>query len=177
MVKPLLKDLFKYIKSDPDPLLIKSCVFHYELEFIHPFSDGNGRMGRLWQTILLMQQYPVFEFLPVETIIKKKQAVYYKVLSQSDKAGNSSRFIEFMLHILDIALEELLTQRPDSLSGSDRIQLFKTIIGNQSFTRKDYLNSFKEITTATASRDLKGAVTNRLLKKTGDKRISSYRFV
>jgi predicted HTH transcriptional regulator len=76
-----------------------------------------------------------------------------------------------------MALEELLTQRPGTLSGSERIQLFKAIIGSQSFTRKDYLNNFKEITTATASRDLKEAVTNRLLKKTGDKRTSSYRFL
>ena len=66
MVRPLLNDLFEYLKSNDDPVLIKSCVFHYELEFIHPFADGNGRMGRLWQTVLLRQYNPVFAFLPVE---------------------------------------------------------------------------------------------------------------
>src|SRR5690606_14445686 len=64
MVKSLMNDLFTYLKKDKDLILIKSCVFHYEFEFIHPFIDGNGRMGRLWQTLLLMQQYPVIEYLP-----------------------------------------------------------------------------------------------------------------
>ncbi len=71
MVKPLLTDLIRYIKHSKDLTLIKSCVFHYEFEFIHPFLDGNGRLGRLWQTVILKEQYPVFEFLPVESIIKK----------------------------------------------------------------------------------------------------------
>ena len=75
MVKGLINDLFKYLKNDKDIALIKSCVFHYKLEFIHPFIDGNGKMGRLWQTLLLMQQYPVFEYLPVELLIKKTKGV------------------------------------------------------------------------------------------------------
>lgn len=108
MVESLLNNLFDYVRKDMDPLLIRSCVFHYELEFIHPFADGNGRMGRLWQTVLLAGQYPVFSYLPVESIIKSKQKEYYKALSQSDKAGNSTLFIEFMLGILDESLQDLL---------------------------------------------------------------------
>jgi Fic family protein len=73
MVYPLLSDLFAYLKNDNDILLIKSCVFHYEFEFIHPFIDGNGRMGRLWQTMILKEYSPVFEFLPIETLVKEKQ--------------------------------------------------------------------------------------------------------
>jgi len=66
----LMKDLFKFLKNSDELTLIKSCVFHYETEFIHPFLDGNGRMGRLWQTLILMSEYPIFEFLPFETLIR-----------------------------------------------------------------------------------------------------------
>ncbi len=176
MVKPLMNTLFDYLKKDTNPLLIKSCVFHYELEFIHPFADGNGRMGRLWQTVLLMQQYPLFEFLPLETIVKKKQSDYYRALSISDKAGHCTSFLEFMLQVIDKALEELLTSQPNSLSGSDRIALFRSQIENRPFTRRDYMRAFKEISSATASRDLKEAVAKQILQRSGDKRTSVYHF-
>jgi Fic family protein len=176
MVKPLINDLFTWLKKDADPMLIKSCVFHYELEFIHPFSDGNGRMGRLWQTVLLMQQYPVFEFLPVEHIIKKQQSQYYKVLGLSDKSGHCSLFVEFMLQVIDKALEDALGYQPPSLSAADRMALFKSQTGARSFTRQDYMRAFKEISPATASRDLKEATDNKILKRSGDKRTTVYRF-
>ncbi len=125
MVKGLMKDLFAYLKKDKDLILIKSCVFHYEFEFIHPFTDGNGRMGRLWQTLILMQQYPVFEYLPVEALIKQKQAEYYHTLSESDNTGNSTPFIEFMLGIILESLQELLQSQNKTLYTEDRIFLFK----------------------------------------------------
>src|SRR5690606_12004833 len=92
----LMNDLFTYLKKSDEIVLIKSCVFHYEMEFIHPFLDGNGRIGRLWQTIILMEQYPVFEFLPFETLISKTQNEYYKALALSDKSGKSTFFIEYI---------------------------------------------------------------------------------
>jgi len=176
-VYPLLKDLFDYLKNDADLLLVKSCVFHYELEFIHPFSDGNGRMGRLWQTMILRNQSPVFEYLPIEMLIKKRQQDYYNVLGRSDNQGNSTGFIEFMLDIIDTALEELLSSQNISITNKDRIGFFKEIIRGDYFTRQDYLRHNKEISSATASRDLKEAVNNGTLKKTGDKRLTKYRFI
>ncbi len=76
----LMKNLFKYIKNKEELSLIKSCVFHYEMEFIHPFLDGNGRIGRLWQTLILKSEYPVFEFIPLETLINKSQKEYYNII-------------------------------------------------------------------------------------------------
>ncbi|WP_201741391.1 Fic family protein [Sinomicrobium soli] len=176
MVKGLMNDLLGYLKTDKELLLIKSCVFHYEFEYIHPFVDGNGRMGRLWQTLILMQQYLVFEFLPVELLIKENQERYYKVLGHSDRIGHSTPFIEFMLHMILKALENLLKAQNRTLTTSDRVDLFKIKAGNKQFSRKDYLNHFKEISQATASRDLKWAVDKKILKKYGDQNQTTYRF-
>ena len=176
MLHPLMNDLFNYLKNDEDILLIKSCVFHYELEFIHPFIDGNGRMGRLWQTLILKDKYSVFEFLPIETIIKEKQEMYYEALQKSDSTGQSTYFIEFMLKIIEISLEDLLKTQNVTLTESDRITDFKSVIKEECFTRKDYLRYFKDISPATASRDLKYAVKNNLIVKTGDKNTTQYRY-
>jgi Fic family protein len=176
IVRSLVKDLFKYLKNDKDLILIKSCVFHYEIEFIHPFMDGNGRIGRLWQTVILKQYSPVFTFLPIESLIKVKQADYYKILGESDNKGDSTGFIEFMLQIINESLEELLSNQMVNLTSLDRINIFKDKIRQLSFTRQDYLRQFKDISTATASRDLKTAVDKGLLTKTGDKRMTQYKF-
>jgi Fic family protein len=170
----LMKDLFEYLKDKSELTLIKSCVFHYEMEFIHPFLDGNGRMGRLWQTLILMQEYPVFEFLPFETLISKNQKEYYKALSESDKEGKSTKFIEYMLKIIDTSLSEILETSTKKLSEKDRMTIFLELNKNE-FTRKDYMNYFKDISSATASRDLKNATENKLLEKIGDKKTTIYR--
>lgn len=170
----LMKDLFEYLNDKSEITLIKSCVFHYEMEFIHPFLDGNGRMGRLWQTLILMQEYSIFEFLPFETLISNNQQAYYKALSQSDKEGKSTKFIEYMLEIINHSLTDLLTSSTKKLTKEDRISLFLETCNNI-FTRKDYLNYFKDISSATASRDLKSAVDNNLIIKNGDKTTTTYR--
>ncbi|HTL81718.1 MAG TPA: Fic family protein, partial [Bacteroidia bacterium] len=173
---PLMKQLFTYLAKDKEQLLIKSCVFHYELEFIHPFTDGNGRMGRLWQTVILKDKYPVFKFLPLESIIKEKQQKYYEALSRSDKAENSTFFVEFMLGIIEEALSSVLHSQNVTLTSSDRLSNAFGIFGKKNFTRKDYLRHFKHISPATASRDLKEGVENKLLEMSGDKRTAVYRF-
>ncbi|MBK6572338.1 MAG: Fic family protein [Saprospiraceae bacterium] len=172
-VKFLMGDLFKYLKDKSELTLIKSCVFHYEMEFIHPFMDGNGRMGRLWQTIILMSEYPLFEFLPFESLISKNQNEYYHALSISDKEGKSTKFIEFMLRILDQSLDELLENGTKKLNETERLEIFLSEC-NQTFRRKDYLKHYPEISTATASRDLKNGVERGLIEKFGDKKTTQY---
>ena len=176
MLKPLMNDLFDYLKNDDDLVLIKSCVFHYEMEFIHPFIDGNGRMGRLWQTLILKDTYPVFEYLPIETLIKERQEQYYESLRISDNTGESTVFIEFMLEIILESLEELLNIQNVNLTNVDRINIFKSIVKIEYFTRKEYLRNFREISTATASRDLKYALENGFIEKFGDKNTTKYRY-
>ena len=169
----LMNDLFDFLKNDDEHILIKSCVFHYEMEFIHPFADGNGRMGRLWQTLILMDKYPVFEYLPFETLIIDYQKEYYKSLSISDKNGNSTIFIEFMLEIIDKSLKQLLEKATGKLTAHQRLDYILALSINE-FIRKDYMNIFKTISSATASRDLKLGVEKEILLKTGDKNKTKY---
>ena len=109
MVPSLMGDLFNWLKKDKDtPLLIKSCIFHYEFVFIHPFGDGNGRTARLWQNVLLMKWNNLFEYIPIESHIYKYQKEYYASIDKSNKAGNSNLFIEFMLQMIDQTIDDVL---------------------------------------------------------------------
>ncbi|MEJ6617112.1 MAG: Fic family protein [Crocinitomicaceae bacterium] len=170
----LMKDLFDYLEDSDEIELIKSCVFHYEMEFIHPFVDGNGRMGRLWQSLILMQSFPVFEFIPFESIISNTQNDYYSALSESDKKGISTPFIEYMLNAIDQSLFDTLNFKSRTMTSEDRITYFSEIT-NDKFTRKDYMFVFKDISSATASRDLKLGVDLGVFEKDGDKKNTIYK--
>lgn len=169
----LMKDLFEYLKDDRELTLIKSCVFHYEMEFIHPFIDGNGRMGRLWQTVILIKDYAIFEYLPFETLISGTQDEYYKSLSMSDKSGKSTPFIEYMLGVIEKSLTQLLHYNNRILKDNDRLEYFLNQ-GFREFTRKDYMNVFKDISSATASRDLKKGMELNLFGSTGQLNKTKY---
>jgi Fic family protein len=173
-VPHLMKDLFAYLNDSEEPALIKSCVFHYELEFIHPFIDGNGRMGRLWQTLILVDSYPIFEYLPFETLVRKTQDAYYSSLALSDKTGKSTPFIEYMLEVIDQSLQDLLAFNGRIMSDTDRLEHFITL-GFSDFSRKDYMNVFKSISSATASRDLKKGLEMQYFESMGSMNKTRYR--
>lgn len=99
-ISGLMADLTQWLTQAKDHPLITSSVFHYEFEFIHPFSDGNGRIGRLWQTLILSQWHPLFLSLPLESVIKDNQYQYYQVLEQADQQADSTPFIQFMLQVI-----------------------------------------------------------------------------
>ena len=104
-----LGQLFDWVKNSNANMLIKSSVFHYEFEFIHPFNDGNGRTGRLWQTALLASWKPIFAWIPIESIIKDNQEEYYNAITLSTSQGKSNIFIEFMLDVINKAIKDIIT--------------------------------------------------------------------
>jgi Fic family protein len=175
-VNSLIENLFTYLEKSDDLEIIKSCVFHYEVEFIHPFIDGNGRMGRLWQTIILMEEYPVFEYIPFETLISDTQKEYYEVLAESDENGESTVFIEYMLKVIENSLDELLEFDNKTMTDVDRLEYFISL-GHDEFSRKDYMKVFKNISTSTASRDLRKGVELNMLKKIGTKNKTTYKII
>lgn len=175
-VEFLMNDLFDFLKNDHHEL-IKGCVFHYEFEFIHPFQDGNGRIGRFWHSLLLYHYHSVFEYIPVESIIKEHQQDYYDVLEICDKAGESTAFIEFSLDMILKALEDFLDVfRPQKATGGNRLEQAKDHFKSSSFSRKEYMTLHKNISTATASRDLKSGIELGLLTMEGERALSRYRF-
>ena len=121
-IPELMADLFEWLKTSDVHPLIKSCVFHYEFEFIHPFQDGNGRIGRLWQTVILKEWKEVFAWIPVETLIKENQKEYYNALGVSDKSANSTKFIEFMLSIILTTINEIIeTERKVTVNVTQKV--------------------------------------------------------
>ena len=110
----LMADLFDWLANTDAHPLIASAAFHYEFEFIHPFGDGNGRIGRLWQTLILSHWQPMLAFLPVETVIKHRQQTYYQLLTESDQKSDCSAFIEFLLQAIEDSLQEAINTQPDT---------------------------------------------------------------
>ena len=120
-VKDLMNDLFTWLENSEDHLLIRSCVFHYEFEFIHPFADGNGRIGRFWQSLILGKLNPLFEHLPVENMVYANQQAYYDAITQSSANGDSQPFIDFMLQEILNALEDHKGQTVDEIGEANSL--------------------------------------------------------
>lgn len=131
-VPHLIKDLFEWLNGTEEHPLIKSCIFHYEFEFIHPFSDGNGRTGRLWQTLILANWRPVFKNLPIENIVYKYRKEYYKAIAISGGEDGCTPFIEFILGVIDetLALES-------STPRSTRDKIIEQLHNNPKITRNE----------------------------------------
>lgn len=118
-VPDLIAELLNWVRTSEIHMLIRSCVFHYELELIHPFADGNGRIGRLWHTLLLSKWNPAFAWLPVESIIHDRQQEYYAAINASNEQGESTLFIEFMLSAIKASLIEAISTR-DEMSDAPK---------------------------------------------------------
>ena len=110
-VPKLMGDLLHWLKTTTEHPLIAGCLFHYEFEFIHPFADGNGRMGRLWQTLILSHWQPWLAFIPVESVVRERQEAYYEALRQSDQQADATRFVVFMLEALRDTLQQLASDQ------------------------------------------------------------------
>ncbi len=142
-VAGLMKDLLAWLKRTDAHPLVASCVFHYELEFIHPFADGNGRMGRLWHSLILSRWNPLFAFLPVETVIRDRQSDYYRVLGTCDKAGNSTAFIEFLLAALLTALLEVSSTDQVSDQLTDQVAALLRVLKDKSLSAVECMTRLK----------------------------------
>jgi Fic family protein len=172
-VSRMMDDLFELLNSKEENILIKSCMAHYTMERIQPFKEASGIMGRLWQTLILFQEYGIFEFLPWEIQVYLTREDYYRTLANSEEAGQPADFIHYMLGVINDSLETVPDTRHRSLSASDRLLFFHEL-GIQSFTRKNYMKVFTNISSATASRDLIKGVDAGLFERKGTKNASLY---
>lgn len=176
-VPALMEDLLGWVGGDDEtPLPIRAAVCHYELEFIHPFEDGNGRTGRLWHSLMLLHHHPLFAQVPVESFIRDRQSDYYAVLGQCDRAGKSTAFVEFALEQTLAALKMVTGLQQGRMSGEDRVKTAYQHFGKAPLSRKDYLALFPGLSPATASRDLQQAVAGKVWEREGDKATARYRF-
>lgn len=178
IVPELMGNLFEWIKKEKElhPLILSSIV-HYEIEFIHPFEDGNGRIGRFWQALILTEYDKFFRYVPIESVIEKNQKRYYEALESSDKAGESTEFIEFALEVIKTSLEDMAKEvKGVTNTSEDRLRKASSHFNNCFFSRKEYMELFKNISSATASRDLKEAFDKEILLKEGEKNQTKYKF-
>lgn len=150
-VPKTVKNLFTWLAQTKLHPLVASSIFHFEFEFIHPFSDGNGRCGRLWQTLLLSRWRPIFAWLPVESSIQKQQSQYYKALAASDKNASSETFVEFMLGAIKDSLS-LFVQSPLQSSSNEMLNKALDFFANNSFATIAFLAAYLGISQRSAER-------------------------
>lgn len=177
LIKDEMDALFTYLNKHNDHLLIKSCLFHLQLLKISPYEKANIRLALFWQKLILKAFAPVFDFITFETQIYEKQREYRKLVNTAIETKDPVPFILFLFNLLDMSLEEYLRKQKTTLNNDDRMSIFIDAFDGDSFTRQDYLRRFKNISSVTASRDLRTAVESNLLIKIGDKRLSKYKLV
>ncbi len=179
-VPSLMEELVQWTESSPFPLLIKSCVFHYEFEVIHPFADGNGRMGRLWHTLLLSKWNSLFAWLPIESIIHDHQPEYYAAINQSNAQGEGTVFIEFMLGVIKEALQEAISEQPaekPTMQSKEELRWEKIadFLHANSLIQNADVQNLLDISPATASRILNALTKEGKLIKVRRGRYWAYR--
>lgn len=168
----LMSDLFEWLKNSDVHPLIKSCVFHYEFEFIHPFQDGNGRMGRLWQTVILKEWKSVFAWLPIETLIKENQVEYYNALNSSDSDANSTNFTVFMLQTILRTIKEIIeTEKKITLKITVKItanqkKILEAIKQNP-FVTQEELSSIVGIAKLNINKNMKKLQEQGIIERVG----------
>ncbi len=165
-VPDAVSELLEWVKTSDIHMLIRSCVFHYELELIHPFADGNGRIGRLWHTLLLSKWNPAFAWLPVESMIHARQPEYYSAINASNAAGESTVFIEFMLSTIKAALTDAIDTSDEPLDKATlRRKQIEKFLETHEFIMNADVRALCDVSSATANRILTGlAAENKLLK-------------
>ncbi|MGM9614146.1 MAG: Fic family protein [Oscillospiraceae bacterium] len=169
-VPDLVMELLDWVKSSDVHMLVRSCVFHYELELIHPFADGNGRVGRLWHTLLLSKWNPAFSWLPVESIIHDRQEEYYAAINASNDAGESTMFIEFMLSAIKASLIDAINTS-DEMSDEPmdkaamRWKQIEKFLKTHPYIMNADVRALCGVSAATANRILAGLVTEGSIVK------------
>lgn len=169
-VPDLVMELLDWVKSSDVHMLIRSCVFHYEFELIHPFADGNGRVGRLWHTLLLSKWNPAFAWLPVESIIHDRQQEYYEAINASNDAGESTVFIEFMLSAIKTSLMDAISTSDEMSDGAMdkatmRWEQIEKFLQTHEFIMNADVRALCDVSAATANRILAGFTTEGKLVK------------
>ena len=178
-VPPLLEELRKWTDDSPLPILILSCVFHYEFEVIHPFADGNGRIGRLWHTLLLSRWNPLFAWLPVESIVHDHQQEYYEAINTSNAQGEGTAFIEFMLSVIEEALLSVIPENFEKsmmpTSGKEnRWNILEKYLKKEKIIHNSDVQQLLEVSSATANRILVSFVKEGKLERVRDGRYWAY---
>lgn len=169
-VPDLVMELLDWVKSSDVHMLIRSCVFHYEFELIHPFADGNGRVGRLWHTLLLSKWNPAFAWLPVESIIHDRQEAYYAAINASNDAGESTVFIEFMFSAIKASLMDAINASDEMSDGAMdkatvRWKQIEKFLETHPFIMNADVRALCGVSAATANRILAGLASGGKLVK------------